>query len=199
MENLIIGEDGLPRCGWCGTDPLYQAYHDDEWGTPAFDDRRQFEFVILESAQAGLSWFTILRKREAYREAYAGFDPELVSRWGDSEINQLMTNPGIVKNRRKIEASVGNARIFLEISGRHGSFAKWLLKFFDGMPQVNNHDSLESIPVTSPRAESISKELKSMGFKFFGPVIAYSHLQATGIVDDHLTSCWRRKTGRVEG
>lgn len=194
MENLIIGDDGLARCSWCGNDELYGAYHDNEWGQPAFDDRRQFEFVVLESAQAGLSWITILRKREAYREAYAGFDPEQVAGWGDAEVNLLMTNLGIVKNRRKIEASIGNARVFLELSSRYGSFANWLLNFFDGEPQVNHWDSMESIPVTSTQAEAISKELKVLGFRFFGPIIAYSHLQATGIVDDHLTGCWRRQS-----
>lgn len=194
MENLVTGEDGLKRCSWCGNDSLYQSYHDNEWGLPALDDRRQFEFVVLESAQAGLSWITILRKREAYREAYAEFNPEIVAAWGESEVQLLMTNPGIVKNRRKIEASIGNARVFLDISSRFGSFAGWLLKFYDGEPQVNHWDSMESIPVTSTRAETISKELKNLGFKFFGPVIAYSHLQATGIVDDHLTGCWRRQS-----
>lgn len=192
MESLIIGDDGRRRCAWCGNDELYKSYHDNEWGLPVFDDRRQFEFVVLESAQAGLSWITILRKREAYREAYADFDPEIIASWGTKEIDLLLTNPGIVKNRRKIESSIGNARVFLEISSRYGTFATWLLRFFDGKPQVNHWDSMEQIPVTSARAESISKELKALGFKFFGPVITYSHLQATGIVDDHLSGCWRR-------
>ncbi len=193
MDSLIKGEDGLQRCSWCGNDPLYQSYHDDEWGKQAFDDRRQFEFVVLESAQAGLSWITILRKREAYREAYAGFDPEIIAEWGEADIDRLMNNAGIVRNRRKIEASIGNARIFLEISSQFGSFAKWLLKFYDGHPLANHWDKMDQIPVTTPAAESIAREIKTLGFRFFGPVIAYSHLQATGIVDDHLSGCWRRQ------
>ncbi len=193
MENLIQGEDGLQRCGWCGNDPLYKSYHDEEWGKPAFDDRRQFEFMVLESAQAGLSWITILRKREAYREAYAGFDPEIIAEWGETDIDRLMNNAGIVRNRRKIEASIGNARVFLELSSQFGSFAKWLLSFYEGRPLVNRWDTLDEIPVTTPTAESIAEEMKSLGFRFFGPIIAYSHLQATGIVDDHLSGCWRRQ------
>ena len=193
MENLIQGEDGLQRCGWCGNDPLYKSYHDEEWGKPAFDDRRQFEFMVLESAQAGLSWITILRKREAYREAYAGFDPEIIAEWGETDIDRLMNNAGIVRNRRKIEASIGNAGVFLELSLQFGSFAKWLLSFYEGRPLVNRWDTLDEIPVTTPTAESIAEEMKSLGFRFFGPIIAYSHLQATGIVDDHLSGCWRRQ------
>ena len=193
MENLIQGEDGLQRCGWCGNDPLYKSYHDEEWGKPAFDDRRQFEFMVLESAQAGLSWITILRKREAYREAYAGFDPEIIAEWGEPDIDRLMNNAGIVRNRRKIEASIGNAGVFLELSLQFGSFAKWLLSFYEGRPLVNRWDTLDEIPVTTSVAESIAGEMKSLGFRFFGPVIAYSHLQATGIVDDHLSDCWRRQ------
>ena len=192
MENLIQGIDGLNRCGWCGDDEVYRIYHDKEWGQPALDDRSQFEFVVLESAQAGLSWITILRKRAAYREAYKGFDPEKIFHWGDTEVMKLMENRGIVRNRRKIEASIGNARVFLEISSMHGSFANWLLSFFDGQPVINNWESLDQIPVTIPKAETISRELKSLGFAFFGPVITYSHLQATGIVNDHLAGCWQR-------
>lgn len=193
MENLIKGENGLQRCSWCGNDPLYKSYHDDEWGKQTFDDRHQFEFVVLESAQAGLSWITILRKREAYREAYAGFDPEIIAEWGETDIDRLMNNTEIVRNRRKIEASIGNARVFLEISSQFGSFANWLLKFYDGHSLVNHWDTMDQIPVTTPAAESIAREIKALGFRFFGPVIAYSHLQATGIVDDHLSGCWRRQ------
>jgi len=181
------------RCAWCGQDPLYQKYHDEEWGKPAPDDRSQFEFLVLESAQAGLSWLTVLRKREAYRESYAGFNPETVAGWGEKEIAQLLGNPGIIRNRRKIEASISNARIFLDISSRYGSFAGWLLSFTDGRIQVNNRNSLKEIPVTDSVAENIAREGKSLGMKFFGPIIVYSHLQATGIVDDHLNGCWRRR------
>ncbi len=193
MENLIPGEDGRLRCGWCGDSPLYKAYHDEEWGKAAYDDRRQFEFIVLESAQAGLSWLTVLKKREAYREAYAGFNPEIVTGWGEMEITRLMNNSGIIRNRKKIEASIGNAGVFLDISSRFGSFANWLLRFYDRKPLVNYWDKLEDIPVTSPAAEKISQEARKLGFKFFGPVIAYSHLQATGIVNDHLSGCWLRQ------
>jgi len=194
MENLIKDpEDGLLRCGWCGRDEIYKKYHDEEWGTEALDDRSQFEFVVLESAQAGLSWLTVLRKREAYRKAYAGFNPEIVAGWGEEEINRMMNNSGIVRNRRKIEASINNAGIFLELSGRYGSFANWLLTFYNDKTRINHWDTLEKIPVTSPEAELIAREARLMGFKFFGPIITYSHLQATGIVNDHLSGCWKRQ------
>lgn len=183
------------RCDWCGTDPVYRKYHDEEWGNEAFDDRRQFEFLTLESAQAGLSWLTVLRKREAYREAYAGFNPEIVAHWGEKEIHSLITNPGIIRNRLKIKSSISNAGIFLDLSSRHGSFANWLLSFYNGRPRVNYWETIDEVPATSLEAETIAREAKSLGFKFFGPVIIYAHLQATGIVNDHLTNCWRRQHG----
>ena len=191
-DDYVIDSQGRRRCGWCGEDPLYRAYHDREWGRPALDDRRQFEFLVLESAQAGLSWITILKKREAYREAYADFDPEAVSRYGEADIERLMANPGIVRNRRKIESSIRNARLFLSVSREYGSFSNWLLGFYGGAPRVNSRRTMADIPVTTPEAEAIAREMKTMGFRFFGPVIAYAHLQATGIVDDHLDGCWCR-------
>ena len=191
MEDLVSGQDGRMRCGWCGSDRLYEAYHDEEWGRFVPNDRKQFEFVVLESAQAGLSWITILRKREAYREAYCGFDPEKIASWGKKDVERLLENPGIVRNRLKIEASIGNARVFLDLSSRHGSFTDWLLSFYGGRPRMNRWDRLGDIPAKTPEAEAIARELKSMGFRFFGPVITYAHLQATGIVNDHLTGCWR--------
>jgi len=195
MESLIKKEsDGKFRCGWCGTTPIYIKYHDEDWGNKAFDDRRQFEFVVLESAQAGLSWLTVLHKREAYREAYAEFNPEVVAGWTDKEITRLIENPGIIRNRRKIEASINNAGVFLEISSRYGSFANWLLTFYDGIPKINHWETLEEVPSTSREAENIAREAKAMGFRFFGPVITYSHLQATGIVNDHLIGCWKRRS-----
>ena len=197
MSDLLLGDDGRKRCWWCGTDPLYTAYHDEEWGRFAPDDRRQFEFLVLESAQAGLSWITILRKRQAYRDAYAGFDPAVVAGWGDAEVSKLLANPGIVRNRRKIEASIGNARRFLEISAEHGSFAAWLLGYYGGRPRANHWERKEDIPATTPEARAIAGDMKARGFTFFGPVIAYSHLQATGIVDDHLAGCWTRHTGNA--
>jgi len=196
MKNLIRDpENGLLRCGWCGQDETYRKYHDEEWGTEVLDDRSQFEFVVLESAQAGLSWLTVLRKREAYREAYAGFNPEIVAGWGEAEITRMMNNSGIIRNRRKIEASINNAGVFLELSDRYGSFANWLLEFYGGIPLLNHRKTLNEIPATSPEAEKISREARSLGFKFFGPIIVYAHLQATGIVNDHLSGCWRRQPG----
>lgn len=191
MEDLVKGPDGKMRCSWCGNDPVYMAYHDKEWGRPAFDDRTQFEFTVLESAQAGLSWITILKKRQAYRKAYDGFDPERIALWGEADVERLLANPGIVRNRRKIEASISNARVFLEISKRHGSFASWLLSFYGGSPRVNRWERLEDVPAQTPESETIARELRKMGFSFFGPVITYAHLQATGIVNDHLIGCWK--------
>jgi len=192
MSDLVHGPDGRPRCGWCGDSPIYRDYHDREWGRLADDDRTQFAFIVLESAQAGLSWITILKQREAYRRAYRDFDPEIVARFTDADVGRLAADPGIVRNRRKIEASIGNARVFVDIVERHGSFARWLREFFDGVPVVNHWTKLEHIPAITPRSERIAKELKSRGFRFFGPTITYAHLQATGFVDDHLEGCWRR-------
>jgi len=193
MENLVTGDDGLRRCGWCGNDPLYKAYHDREWGHPALDDCSQFEFLVLESAQAGLSWITILRKREAYRKAYGNFSPGNVAEWDNKKIDELVNNAGIVRNRRKIEASMFNARALLELSSKYGSFATWLLGFYNGTPKKNVWNSLDEIPAKTRVSELIAGEMKSLGFRFLGPVILYSHLQATGIVNDHLTGCWKRR------
>ncbi len=191
MEDLVKGSDERMRCGWCAGDLLYTAYHDEEWGRLVLDDQTQFEFTVLESAQAGLSWITILKKREAYREAYSGFNPEEIASWGEKDVRRLMENPGIVRNRRKIESSITNARIFLEISERCGSFADWLLSFYGGRPRINRWERLEEIPAQTHESEALARELKKLGFRFFGPVIAYAHLQATGIVNDHLLGCWR--------
>lgn len=192
MNDYVVDETGTRRCFWCGKDPLYISYHDTEWGKPALDDRSQFEFMVLESAQAGLSWITILRKREAYREAYAGFDPSVVAGWNGKDVDRLLQNPGIVRNRKKIEASIKNAALFLEISREYGSFADWLLTFYDGRSRINQWEKMEDVPVTTVEAETIAREMKKKGFGFFGPVITYSHLQATGIVDDHLGDCMAR-------
>ncbi len=188
-KDYIVDEAGNRRCRWCGKDPVYVDYHDKEWGKEAFDDGSQFEFLVLESAQAGLSWITILRKREAYRRAYSGFDAEKVSRYSEKDVERLMANPGIVRNRQKIESSIVNARLFLEISALHGSFANWLLSFYDGVPRKNKRESMAEIPASTPESEAIAREMKKFGFRFFGPVIAYAHLQATGIVNDHLSGC----------
>ena len=179
------------RCPWCGDDPLYQQYHDEEWGVPVHDDGRLFEFLTLEGAQAGLSWITILRKREGYREAFAGFDPEAVARFDKRDIERLLANPGIVRNRLKIESSIGNARAFLDVQEQHGSFDHYIWHFVDGEPIVNQFKTMAEIPASTPLSETISKDLKKRGFKFVGPTIVYAHMQATGMVNDHLIGCFR--------
>ena len=179
------------RCPWCGTDPPYVAYHDTEWGVPVHDERLHFEFLTLEGAQAGLSWITVLRKREAYRAAYRGFDPAVVARFGAREIRRLMGDAGIVRNRRKIESSISNARAFLEVQAEWGSFDAYLWHFTSGKPVVNRRRSLKQLPVSTPLAEEISRDLKDRGFSFVGPTIVYAHLQAIGVVNDHLVSCFR--------
>jgi DNA-3-methyladenine glycosylase I len=179
------------RCPWCGDDPLYQRYHDTEWGVPVRDDGKLFEFLILEGAQAGLSWITILKKREAYRQAFAGFDPEVVARYGKKDIERLLANAGIVRNRLKIESSIGNARAFLDVQAKHGSFDAYIWNFVDGEPIVNRFKTLAEVPASTPLSETISKDLKKRGFKFVGPTIVYAHMQATGMVNDHLVDCFR--------
>jgi len=179
------------RCGWCGTDELYVAYHDDEWGVPVRDDRTLFEFLILEGAQAGLSWSTILNKREGYRRLYDAFDPEVVARYDDAKLAGLLTDPAIVRNRAKVAASIGNARAFLDVRTEFGSFADYIWRFVDGRPIQNVWKTLAEIPAKTPLAETISKDLKKRGFKFVGPTIVYAHMQATGMVNDHIVSCFR--------
>lgn len=182
-------EDNV-RCPWCGTDPLYVAYHDEEWGRPQRDDRMLFEMLTLEGAQAGLSWITILRKREGYREAFLGFDPEAVSRMTESDQERLMTNERIVRNRLKIASTITNARAFLEVQEEAGSFAEWYWSFSDGRPIRNTWRTMADLPASTPLAERISKELKARGFRFVGPTIIYAFMQATGMVNDHLTTCF---------
>ena len=179
------------RCPWAGSDPAYVAYHDDEWGVPVHDDRRLFEFLILEGAQAGLSWITILRKRENYRAAFADFDPAKVARFSEAKVEKLLADPGIVRNRLKVASAVTNAAAFLKVVEKHGSFSKWMWSFVDGKPIKNALKRLEDAPARTPLSDTISKELKRLGFKFVGSTIVYSHLQATGLVNDHLTSCFR--------
>lgn len=181
----------LKRCPWCGDDPLYQRYHDEEWGVPVHDDGKLFEFLILEGAQAGLSWITVLKKRAAYREAFAGFNPEIVARYGEKDIERLLANPGIVRNRLKIASSIGNARAFLDVQEQYGSFDHYIWNFVDGQPIVNRFKSLAEVPASTPLSETISKDLKKRGFKFVGPTIVYAHMQATGMVNDHLVDCFR--------
>jgi len=181
----------LSRCPWCGDDPLYVAYHDDEWGVPVHDERRLFEFLVLEGAQAGLAWITILRKREGYREAFAGFDPERLARFDQRRVAKLLANPAIVRNRQKVAAAVGNARAFLAVQEEWGSFDRYIWSFVNGAPIRNAWRRLDQIPAATPLAATISKDLKRRGFRFVGPTIVYAHMQATGMVNDHLVSCFR--------
>ena len=181
------------RCPWAGSDPLYLRYHDEEWGKPVHDDLRHFEFLVLESAQAGLSWITILRKREAYRKAYRGFDPKRVARFTARDVERLLADAGIVRNRAKIEASIGNARRFLEIQAEFGSFDRWLYARIGGNPVVNAWRRMKVIPPRTGLSDAIAKELKQRGFRFLGPTIVYSHLQAVSAVNDHLVDCFRWK------
>ncbi len=179
------------RCPWCGTEPLYVAYHDEEWGVPVYDDGKMFEFLTLESAQAGLSWLTVLKKREGYRKAFAGFNAEKVARFNETKIAKLLENPGIIRNKLKIAAAVNNAKLFLNVAEKHGSFCKFLWSFVDGKPVKNTVRKLEDIAATSRESDAISKELKRTGFKFVGSTIIYAHMQAVGMVNDHLVSCFR--------
>ena len=179
------------RCSWCGDDPLYVAYHDEEWGVPVYDDRTLFEFLILEGAQAGLSWSTILRKREGYRVAFDGFDAEKVARYDGVRISALLTNPRIVRNQLKIGSAVTNAQAFLNIQDEWGSFSDYIWSFVDRRPIQNKWRSLAEIPAKTPLAEALSEDLKKRGFRFVGPTIIYAHMQATGMVNDHLVDCFR--------
>ncbi|MBA3904344.1 MAG: DNA-3-methyladenine glycosylase I [Rhodocyclaceae bacterium] len=184
------------RCAWCGDDPLYVAYHDIEWGVPAHDDRLLFEFLILEGAQAGLSWITILRKRENYRRAFDGFDPKKVARYGERQVARLLADAGIVRNRLKIAAAITNARAFLQVQEAFGSFDDYIWRFVDGRPIQNRRKSLKDIPASTPESDALSKDLKARGFKFAGSTICYAHMQATGMVNDHTTECFRHKEVR---
>ena len=179
------------RCEWAGTDPLYVEYHDTEWGVPVHDDRKLFEFLILEGAQAGLSWITILRKRENYRKAFAGFDPLKVSRFGKAKIKSLLKNPGIIRNKLKVQAAVTNAKAFLQVQRDHGSFDAFFWSFVGGKHVVNAWRETKRVPPRTDASDAIAKELKRRGFKFAGSTIMYAHMQACGLVNDHLTTCFR--------
>lgn len=181
------------RCGWCGTDPLYVAYHDEEWGVPQHDDRRLFEKLVLEGAQAGLSWITVLRKREAYRQAFHGFDSEKVAAMTDAELKTVLQDPGIVRNRLKVFSARKNALAFLAVQREFGSFDAFLWDFVGGRPKVNHPKTLADVPAVTPEAEALSKALKKRGFTFVGPTIMYAYMQSMGLVDDHLATCWKRR------
>ncbi len=181
----------LPRCAWCGDDPLYVAYHDTEWGVPSHDDAHLFEMLILEGQQAGLSWLTILRKREHFRAALDGFDPERIAHYTPRRIERLLANPGIVRNRLKLEAAVRNARAFLAVREELGGFDHFIWGFVDGRPIQHRFASLAEVPAATPEAEAMSRALKQRGFAFVGPTICYAFMQAVGMVNDHVTGCHR--------
>jgi DNA-3-methyladenine glycosylase I len=181
----------MRRCDWAGSDPLYLAYHDQEWGVPLHDDRRLFEMLVLEGAQAGLSWITILRKREAYRRAFDRFDPRKVARYDARKIRSLLADPGIVRNRLKIESAVKNARAHLEVCDEYGSFDAYIWQFVGGQPKRNRWRSLKEIPTRTEESDAMSKDLRKRGFSFVGSTICYAFMQATGMVNDHLVGCFR--------
>jgi len=186
--------DKLIRCGWCGENPLYVEYHDKEWGREVNDDKKMFEFLVLEGAQAGLSWITILRRREGYRKSFADFDVEKVARFEAKDVDRLMQNPEIIRNRNKIESTISNAAHFMEIQQEYGSFCSYLKSFLpEGKPVINHWKKLSEIPASTELSDRISKDMKKRGFKFFGTTICYAHLQAVGYVNDHLIDCHCRK------
>ena len=191
----------VKRCHWVGSDPLYVEYHDTEWGVPLHDDRKLFEFLVLEAAQAGLSWITILRKRENYRAAFADFDAEAVARFNRRSVERLLRDPGIVRNRQKVEAAVGNARAFLAVQQEFGSFDRYVWRFVDGKPIQGRWKTTRDVPAKTRESEAMSKDLIQRGFRFVGPTICYAHMQATGMVNDHQLDCFRcapiRKMGRA--
>jgi DNA-3-methyladenine glycosylase I len=188
MEKVIIN-----RCAWAGVDPIYRDYHDAEWGVPVHDDRLLFEFLILEGAQAGLSWITILRKREAYRRAFAGFHPEVVAEFGETQLAQLLADPGIVRNRLKLASALRNARAFLALQEEFGSFDAYLWRFVDGTPLQNSWRSHSELPASTGLSDSLSRDLKRRGFNFVGSTICYAFMQAVGMVNDHTIDCFRWK------
>ena len=181
----------MNRCPWCGKDELYVKYHDEEWGVPVHDDKKHFEFLVLESAQAGLSWLTVLKKRENYRKAYDNFDVNKVSQYDENKFEELIQNAGLIRNKMKIASSINNAKLFIEIQKEFGSFDKYIWSFIDNNAVVNYWNDISEVPATSEFSTKVSKNLKSRGFKFLGSTIIYAHLQATGLINDHLVSCFR--------
>jgi DNA-3-methyladenine glycosylase I len=179
------------RCAWAGADPLMSAYHDEEWGRPVHDDRALFEFLVLEGAQAGLSWSTILKKRDGYRRAFAGFDARKVARFGARDVARLMSDAGIVRNRLKIESTIDNARRVLEVAKEHGSFDAYLWSFVGGKPLRRRPRTMKDVPATTPESDTLSKDLKKRGFRFVGSTIMYAFMQAVGMARDHVEGCWR--------
>jgi len=179
------------RCDWCGTDPLYQKYHDEEWGVPVHDDQKLFEFLILEGAQAGLSWLTILKRRAGYKKGFANFDVQQVARFSKKKIEKLLLDPGIIRNKLKVNAAVRNAKAFINIQEEFGSFDAYSWQFVDGQTIVNKWRTMSDIPVTTAESDAFSKDLKQRGFSFVGSTIMYAHMQAVGMVNDHVVGCYR--------
>ena len=179
------------RCDWCGKDPLYVEYHDKEWGVPIFDDAKLFEFLILETFQAGLSWITVLKKRENFRVAFDGFNYKKIATYNEVKFNELLQNKGIIRNKLKIKATISNAVAFMEVQNEFGSFSKYIWKFVNFKPLKNTYKTLNEVPATTALSEIMSKDLKKRGFKFVGSTVIYAHMQATGMVNDHVTTCFR--------
>lgn len=193
MEETAAEPNQIIRCGWCGNDPLYQAYHDQEWGKPVYDDQTLFEFLILEGAQAGLSWITILRRRDNYRQAFAGFDVQKVAAFNQDDVDRLLQDSGIIRNKLKIASSITNAAAFIKLQEEFGSFSKYIWAYLpEGKPLVNNFKSMAELPARTEISDAISKDMKKRGFKFFGTTICYAHMQATGMVNDHIIGCISR-------
>lgn len=183
----------MKRCEWSGTDPLYIAYHDEEWGVPVYEDQKLFEFLILETFQAGLSWITVLRKRENFRKAFDSFDYRIIANYSDEKEQELLNNAGIIRNKLKIKATISNAVAFMKVQKEFGSFSKYIWGFIDGKPKQNVFKAMEDIPAKTELSDIISKDLKSRGFKFVGSTVIYAHMQATGMVNDHVVGCFRYK------
>lgn len=188
-QSTVVGTDGKSRCGWASADPLYEKYHDKEWGRPLRDDRALFELLTLEGCQAGLSWITVLRKREHYRKVYDGFDPGKIARYTPAKLAKLLADPGIIRHRGKIAASVTNAKAYLEIVEREGSFSRFLWSVVDGKPRKNRPKSLKDVPAKTAESDALSKKLAKAGFKFVGSTICYAFMQASGMVNDHVVGC----------
>lgn len=182
----------MKRCGWCEGDEIYIAYHDDEWGVPVYEDRVHFEFLLLESMQAGLSWITILKKRDNFKSAFDDFDPEKIAKYDEEKMEELLNNKGIIRNKKKIQSAINNANRFKEIQKAFGSFNDYIWSFTDNKTIINSYENISEVPSKTALSELISKDLKKRGFKFLGPIIIYSYLQAVGIIDDHINSCFRK-------
>lgn len=193
MPTRVKAASTRTRCAWPGNDELMILYHDQEWGVPVHDDRKHFEFLVLDGAQAGLSWRTVLHKREAYRRAFAGFDPAKVARFDGRKVRSLLGDPGIIRNRLKVEGAIKNARAFLKIQEEMGSFEEYVWRFVDGRPRQNTWKSVSRIPATSPESDAMSRDLKKRGFTFVGSTICYAYMQAAGMVNDHMIECFRHR------